>query len=66
MYIGRINHMKNVMFLIGVVLGLGLLFGMRYEFNVIGDMGFRIAAILMPVSVLVIRSTAKISFFSHS
>lgn len=58
--------MKNVMFLIGVVLGLGLLFGMRYEFNVIGDMGFRIAAILMPVSVLVLRSTAKISFFSHS
>lgn len=58
--------MKNVMFLIGVVLALGLLFGLRYEFNVIGDMGFRIAAILMLVSVLVIRSTAKISFFSHS
>ena len=66
MYIGRIDYMKNMMFLIGVVLGLGLLFGLRYEFNVIGDMGFRIAAILVLVSVLVIRSTAKISFFSHS
>ncbi len=66
MYIGRINHMKNMMFLMAVVLGLAILFGLRYEFNVIGDMGFRIAAILMLVSVLVIRSTAKISFFSHS
>ena len=66
MYIGRIDYMKNMIFLIGVVLGLVILFGLRYEFNVIGDMGFRIAAILMLVSVLIIRSTAKISFFSHS
>lgn len=58
--------MKNMMFLIGVVLGLVVLFGLRYEFNVIGDMGFRIAAILMLISVLIIRSTAKISFLSHS
>ncbi|WP_161566919.1 MULTISPECIES: hypothetical protein [unclassified Exiguobacterium] len=58
--------MKNIMFLLAVVLGLVLLFGLRYEFHVIGDLGFRVTAVLMLVTVLVVRSTAKISFFSHS
>ncbi|UTT43433.1 hypothetical protein [Exiguobacterium aurantiacum] len=58
--------MKNIVFLTGVVLSLLILFGLRYEFHVIGDVGFRIAAILMFVSVLIVRSIAKISFFSHS
>ncbi|WP_161567337.1 hypothetical protein [Exiguobacterium sp. SH4S7] len=57
--------MKNMMFSMGVVLGLLLLFGLRYEFNVIGDMGFKVTAILMFVTMLIIRSAANISFFSR-
>lgn len=57
--------MKNIIFLAGVFISLIILFALRYQFNLIGDVGFRIAALLMFISVLIIRSIAKISFFSN-
>lgn len=58
--------MKNTIFLVSVVLGLLVLFGLRYQFNVIGNTEFKIIAILMLVTVLIIRSSSKISFFSNN
>jgi hypothetical protein len=56
--------MKNMVFLAGALMGLLVLFGLRYQFNVIGDQGFKIIAVVMLISVLIIRSKLNISFFN--
>lgn len=55
--------MKNMIFLASVIIGVLILLGLRYPLNLINDITFRIISIILLVSVLLLRSTLKISFF---